>query len=124
MVAIRCIVATSLLTGGLLVGAAPGALAQEACESYSGGCAEGGAIVGTTEDAVTGGAGVGGAAVTGSVSEAPGQLGGAGNAVSNPRTLPFTGGQLVLAAAVGLGAVTAGTAMVVAGRRRRLTPSL
>lgn len=36
-------------------------------------------------------------------------------------TLPFTGGEVALAAAVGLTAVGVGTAMIVAGRRRATT---
>jgi hypothetical protein len=35
------------------------------------------------------------------------------------QTLPFTGGEIVLMTAAGLGALGAGTAFVVAGRRRR-----
>lgn len=35
-----------------------------------------------------------------------------------PSTLPFTGGELVLLTAVGVGALAGGTALVVAGRRK------
>ena len=38
--------------------------------------------------------------------------------VDRPRTLPFTGGELVLLTALGAGALAGGTALVVAGRRK------
>ena len=37
----------------------------------------------------------------------------------NSATLPFTGGEVVLMSIVGIGAIGAGTAFVVAGRRRK-----
>jgi hypothetical protein len=44
------------------------------------------------------------------------------NVVSNnstsPSSLPFTGGEVALAAAIGVGALVVGTGLVVAGRRR------
>ena len=40
-----------------------------------------------------------------------------------PATLPFTGGELVLVSAVGIGALAGGTALVVAGRRRAELPT-
>lgn len=102
--------------------AAPAALAQDACETYSGGCAGTGEVGGTTEDA--------GSGVSGNDFRAPAETGGASGgassdvpaSTSSPRTLPFTGGEFVLAAALGLGAVTVGAGFVVAGRRR-LQPS-
>lgn len=60
----------------------------------------------TDVDDDDGGATAGGTPVTG------------GGAVEGD-TLPFTGGDLVLGALTGLAAVGAGTALVVAGRRRR-----
>jgi hypothetical protein len=38
--------------------------------------------------------------------------------VSSPTTLPFTGGEVVLLTGLGAGALAAGAALVVAGRRR------
>ena len=43
--------------------------------------------------------------------------------VETPATLPFTGGELVLVSAVGIGALAGGTALVVAGRRRAELPT-
>ena len=43
-------------------------------------------------------------------------------AVNRPATLPFTGGELVLLSAVGLGALATGSVLVVAGRRRTSRP--
>ena len=83
------------------LGAAPAALAQQACDEYSGGCGGGGAVV-----------------------QAPAENGegaGAGTVGTNsvtPSTLPFTGGEVVLLAAAGVGAVAVGALAVRAGRRR------
>lgn len=41
-----------------------------------------------------------------------------GTTAVNPSTLPFTGGEVALLGVVGAGALAAGTALVVAGRRR------
>ena len=87
------------------------------CDAYSGGCpsptpspidgGDGGAGTGTDTGGDEGGAGTG-----------------SGNGTtSNPSTLPFTGGELVLMTAVGAGALAGGTALVVAGRRRTHSPA-
>lgn len=53
--------------------------------------------------------------VTGSSDVRPAAVGSSAN---GPATLPFTGGEVTLISLVGLGALGAGTAMVIAGRRR------
>ncbi len=85
-----------LFVGGALVGVAtlagsPSALAV--CDAYSGGCVEVGVLDTTTSVPAT-------------------------TQVGTPTTLPFTGADLALAAAAGIGAVGVGTALVVAGLRR------
>lgn len=85
------------------------------CDAYSGGCPSpspssiggggGGAGSGTDTDTGTG---------TGTST---------GGTTSNPSTLPFTGGELVLMTAIGAGALAGGTALVVAGRRRGHSPA-
>jgi hypothetical protein len=111
------------------------------CESYSGGCP-------TATPSTPPGTGTGGGGGTGGSGQQPGpgnsggqpgqpgQPGKPGTVVPNgqtpiqgsvtrpgadagPSTLPFTGGELVLLTALGAGAVAGGTALVVAGRRRK-----
>lgn len=102
--------------------------AQAVCDAYSGGCPStpptagpGTDIGGETEEPGSGtetpGTSNGGAS--------GGASGGAGSGgtTSNPSTLPFTGGELVLMTAIGAGALAGGTALVVAGRRRSQSPA-
>ncbi len=42
--------------------------------------------------------------------------------VAEPDTLPFTGGEIALAAVLGAGAVAGGAALIVAARRRPASP--
>lgn len=109
------------------------------CDAYSGGCpstppAGGGGtdIDGGGDSPATGneGAGTGGDSPTSDNDNAgsgaaPGGTSGTGptGTATSPSTLPFTGGELVLMTAAGLGALAGGTALVVAGRRRAQTPA-
>lgn len=99
----QAVLATTVMGAVSLVGA-PGALAQAACpagqvsSTYSQTCVLSGAVVqGDTADRAT---------TTSNTTPV------------RPAALPFTGGELVLAAATGIAALGAGTALVVAGRRR------
>ncbi len=90
------------------------------CDAYSGGCPTQGpdSFPGGGGAQPDGGAVEGGGAArvdTGAGSGAGAASGGGG------ATLPFTGGETVLYSLIGLGAVGAGTALVVAGRRRTQT---
>lgn len=88
-----------LLAAGLLsLGTAAPALAV--CDAYSGTCAT---------PAPDGD----GSSTTDGGTQTPSNAGG-----GRPSTLPFTGGELVLLTAVGVGALAGGTALVVAGRRK------
>ena len=79
----------------------------------------GGGGEGEPIDGNDGGAGTGnGGAGNGGTGNGGAGNGGAGNGGSGPSTLPFTGGEVLLVSLVGAGAVAAGTALVVAGRRR------
>ena len=82
------------------------------CDAYSGGCPS------PTPGSINGGSGGAG---TGTDTDAGGASG--GGTTSNPSTLPFTGGELVLMTALGAGALAGGTALVVAGRRRSHSPA-
>ena len=82
--------------GTVLVLQTAPASAQEACEAYSEGCDTGAEVLDTAGVDAT--------------SQTPPSV--------TPTTLPFTGGEVVLAGLAGAGAVAAGAAMVVAGRRR------
>ena len=102
---------TLLLTCGLVTGIASPALAV--CDAYSGNCASPAPTVLPT--APTGG----GSTVEIDDDTTQAGTGGGGSTTSNnARTLPFTGGELVLLTAVGAGALAGGTALVVAGRRK------
>ena len=76
-----------------VLGVATAAQAQAPCDSYSGGCLP------TTEVKPVGG-------------KKPTVVKGVKN------TLPFTGGEVMLLALTGAGAVTGGTVLVAAGKRR------
>jgi len=92
----------TLVVGGWLVAVPAASPAFAApCDAYSGAC--------PSTPAGNGGAGGGGGAPAGGANDAGGGRG----------ELPFTGGELVLMTLVGAGAVAGGTALVVAGRRRR-----
>lgn len=87
------------------------------CDAYSGGCPS------PTPSSISGG---GGGAGTGT--DTGGDQGGAGTGsstggTSNPSTLPFTGGELVLMTALGAGTLAGGAALVIAGRRRTHVPA-
>lgn len=71
-------------------------------------------------DTETGGTDAGAGASTVGENGGTGGPGRAGTATTpaTPATLPFTGGELVLMTAAGLGALAGGTALVVAGRRK------
>lgn len=105
---------TALVSAALLSGALAGAgpASAQTCDAYSGGCAS------PAPTAGTGGGGGGGTDTTGG-SGGAGGTGTAGGAGTSGGTLPFTGGEVVLLSAVGLGAVGAGSLLVVAGRKRR-----
>jgi hypothetical protein len=92
----RLIVGTALV-GGIALGAAP-ASAQEVCDPYSKSCVN----PSTQTRGETGGV----APATQVRSDA------------RPSSLPFTGGEVALAAALGAAALASGGALVVAGRRR------
>ena len=99
--------------GGALLGA-PAALAQTAQCAYPFDCpATGG---GSTTPAVGGDktpTGSTGGAGTGTPS-----AGGGSSTTGAAAVLPFTGGEIVLLTATGAGALAAGSALLVAGRRR------
>lgn len=102
----------SLVTAGALaafsIGAAPAAFAQQACDDYSGGCADVGGVVQAPAEGAPAGQGAGaGTVVSNRVTPA-----------ATPTTLPFTGGEVVLLAATGVGALAVGALAVRAGRRR------
>ncbi len=105
MIAVRRLLAVTTLAGSAGIFVAPSAFAQAACDTYSGGCGVGGVIVDSSDTDVRGT----------EFSKVP--------ASARPRTLPFTGGELLLTTAAGLGAVAVGAGFVVGGRRR-LQPSL
>lgn len=112
---VRRLAATGLLVAscGLATAAASPALAV--CDAYSTTCATGaptpppnnggGGEVELPKDPQANRNGGGGSSVT---------SGGAGNG----RTLPFTGGELVLLTSIGGAALVGGTALVLAGRRK------
>lgn len=115
------LVVTGVALAAASLGAAP-ALAQESCDTYSGECvpttceqdpelsSRNETIRTSTRDA------------QGNVVETTRVIRGCNETVSSrviPSTLPFTGGELVTLTAVGLGTLAGGTALVVAGRRRR-----
>jgi hypothetical protein len=105
MTARRALMSTTAIPF-LLVG--PAAQAQTACSEYAETCVQ-------SNDQQVGSPSQGGTAGQGGTSG-----GGAGgtNDASGPSTLPFTGGEVALLAAAGLGALGVGTGLVVAGRRR------
>lgn len=78
-------------------------------DTESGGAETGGTDGGAGTDGENGGTGGPGRAGTATTPE-------------TPATLPFTGGELVLMTAAGLGALAGGTALVVAGRRKAAVP--
>lgn len=145
---VRTYAATALLASAswLTVGVATPAFALcEVPDAYSGGCPStppGDGVGGTDLDGDTESPGSGTDTDTGSDSDtgsesgsgsgtSPGGSGEApgsgtpatGNARSTPTTLPFTGGELVLMTAIGVGALAGGTALAVAGRRRTHSPA-
>jgi hypothetical protein len=79
--------------GAFLVVAAPGALAQQVTDEYSG----------VSPTVVS-------RSSTPPVAPAPSR--------TSPSTLPFTGGEVVLLGGLGAGALAAGALLVAAGRRR------
>ena len=93
--------------------------AAAVCDAYSGGCPS------TPPTAGPGGGSIGGGNQNpGSGSEQPGASGGSTDGTtSNPSTLPFTGGELVLMTAIGASALAGGTVLVIAGRRRGQSPA-
>jgi len=107
----RLIPAIGTLVVGAWLVAVPAASPAFAapCDAYSGAC--------PSTPAGDGGGGGGGGAPAGGGGSVP--AGGANDASSGRGELPFTGGELVLMTLVGAGAVAGGTALVVAGRRRR-----
>lgn len=144
---VRAYTATVLLAGASALAIGGAAPAYALCDAYSGGCpsappADGGTGIGggtdspatggdTTSGAnggdATSGAGAGGDEVAtvdigGTTGDQAGTGGGTGT-TSNPSTLPFTGGELIMMTALGLGAVAGGTALVVAGRRKAGAPA-
>lgn len=112
--------ATVVAASWVALGASSPALAV--CDAYSGGCPSPTPISGGD-----GGAGTG--TDTGAGSDTTDDQGGAGTGagtggtLSNPSTLPFTGGELVLLTVLGAGTLAGGTALVVAGRRRPHAPA-
>jgi hypothetical protein len=131
---VRTYAATALLAGAswLTVGVATPAFALcEVPDAYSGGCPSTppGDGVGDTDldgDTESPGSGTdtGSGTSPGGSGEAPGSgTPATGNARSTPTTLPFTGGELVLMTAIGVGALAGGTALAVAGRRRTHSPA-
>ena len=118
---LRRLAATGVLaTSGLLVlgGAAP---ALAVCDAYSQGCPSvppTGGGSGVDVGGQDGGAGTGGGSTGGGSTDAGSGGAGGGGTAESPSTLPFTGGELVLLTAVGVGALAGGTALVVAGRRK------
>lgn len=128
---------TLVLLGGATLALSVASPAAAVCDAYSGGCpstppgtdiggtggggatgggdATGGADTDTGGTDAGTGTGTGGTDTdTGGVTQQPAS----GGTAQNPSTLPFTGGELVLLTALGLGAVAGGTALVVAGRRK------
>ena len=94
MRAVRRTLVSAGAVAALVLVPASGALAQQACDDYSGGCTEVGTPVkGSAEQK----------AVT------PG---------NTPDSLPFTGAEITLLAAAGAGAVAVGAVAVRSGRRR------
>jgi len=91
---IRPAVTVGTLTVGGLLALGPAAPAFAACDAYSGACTDPRPVVGTVQSDP-------------------------GTQQTTPTVLPFTGGDVVLITALGLGALAGGTALVVAGRRRR-----
>lgn len=117
---VRPLAASGLLVASswMVVGLATPALAV--CDAYSGGCpspaVDGQELDGGDQTPSTGGD----TDSSGTDGGGSGTNGG-GSADGRPSTLPFTGGELVLLSAVGIGALVGGTALVVAGRRKAAT---
>lgn len=114
----------TLVVAGPLAAALALPASAAPCDAYSGGCPTAG-----SDSFPGGGAGGGGAqgSGTGTVSGSGGttvsggrvsRSTGAGADSGPGATLPFTGGETVLYSLIGLGAVGAGTALVLAGRKR------
>jgi LPXTG-motif cell wall-anchored protein len=93
----RQLAATAILSGTIVAGSLMGTgvafAAPSTCEAYSTECPP--EVLPTT------------------ISKPPVQVEG------NSTTLPFTGGEVALMSIAGIGAIGAGTAFVVAGRRRK-----
>ena len=98
----RFTLVAAVVGGGALLGA-PAALAQTAPCAYPFDCPAAGG--GSTTPAVGGGTGTPSA-------------GGGSSTAGAAAVLPFTGGEIVLLTATGAGALAAGSALLVAGRRR------
>ena len=123
--------AVAVATLPLTVALALPALAQSApCDAYSGGCPSPGTSSFPGDDGGAGtapararvparvpapGTGTSAGTVSGTT------VSGRSSSGAAPATLPFTGGETVLLGLAGLGAVAAGTALVVVGRRRTAT---
>lgn len=90
-------VATAVVAAGICVSGASAALAQEDCAYVPSACLEPTEVLPTTQTRT----------------EVNGR-----SDVAEPETLPFTGGEVTLAALLGAGAVASGAALIVAARRR------
>ncbi len=109
----------AVVLGVVAVGGAPAASAQAACpagqvfSTYSETCVLSGNTV-----RGSGGAATGTGVLSGNTVRGTGGAATETGRTRGPATLPFTGGEVVLAAALGVAALGAGAALVVAGRRR------
>lgn len=91
----------------------PAAAQSAVCDAYSGGCPSPG------QTSFPDGEGEGdGVATTGQGGAGTANGGAPGGGSARGTTLPFTGGETVLMALLGSGALAGGTALVLAGRRR------
>jgi hypothetical protein len=117
------LVSTAAVAALITVSWTPVAVAQQACDDYSGGCTGVGGLIQAPAQPATGGSGTGNLVGNSRVSNvlqnsAPARELRSGGAAT-PGTLPFTGGEIVLLAVTGAAAIGVGAVIVASGRRRR-----
>ncbi len=105
------LVATAVVAVGICVSGATAALAQQECAYVPNSCVTPTEVLPLQQNR---------AEVNGRTEVADTEV--ADTEVAEPDTLPFTGGEIALAAVLGAGAVAGGAALVLAARRRPASP--
>ena len=108
----RFTLVAAIVGGGALLGA-PAALAQTAPCAYPFDCP----ATGGGSNPAAGGGKTPAGSTSGAGTSTP-NAGGGSSTTGAAAVLPFTGGEIVLLTATGAGALAAGSALLVAGRRR------